>query len=230
MPGEFFFAGKELRAGLLAAQPGIAHGFGTREGANPEGRLVTVRQIHSARVIDAATFPGPNVEGDAIISNRSETAVAVRTADCFPILLADPVARVVAAVHAGWRGTVAGIVAATLERMQEVYAVDPRDVIAAIGPGIGSCCFEVGPEVAREFARWDRRLECTTKKESVDLAAANVYQLAECGVLARNIVHGSLCTVDRPDLFFSFRKERERAGRMVSWIALLGDAEDGKHK
>lgn len=217
--------GRELRAGLMAGHPGIGHGFGTRKGANPEGRLITIKQIHSARVIDVANLPDANVEGDALISNRPEIAVAVKTADCFPILLADPVARVVAAVHAGWRGTVAGIVGATLERMRKLYGVDPRNVIAAIGPGIGSCCFEVGPEVAREFARWDPRLDCTTRKEMVDLAAANVHQLAEFGVPQQNIASSSLCTPDRPNLFFSFRKERERAGRMVSWIALRGGAE-----
>jgi len=147
-------------------------------------------------------------------------AVGVRTADCFPILLADPVAHVVAAIHAGWRGTAAGIVKTTIERMQELYGTDPNDILAAIGPGIETCCFEVGPEVAREFAHWDHRLYCTTTKERVDLAASNAHQLADLGVPLNNIAHAGLCTADRNDLFFSFRKERDRAGRMVSWIAL----------
>jgi YfiH family protein len=229
MSGEFFFAGSELRAGLLAAHPGIAHGFGTRDGASPEGTLTTVKQIHSTRVVDAATILRQEViEGDALVTNRPGLAVAVKTADCFPILLADPVAHVVAAIHAGWRGTAAGIVTSTIERMRELYGSEPRDILAAIGPGIEACCFEVGPEVAREFAHWDRRLSCTTTKEMVDLAAANAHQLADSGVPRNNIAHAGLCTADRTDLFFSFRKERDRAGRMVSWIALRPDTTTGQ--
>jgi YfiH family protein len=224
MAGEFFFVGSELRAGLLAAYPRIAHGFGTRDGATPEGKLTLIKQIHSTRVVDAATILGQQViEGDALVTNRPGLAVAVKTADCFPILLADPVARVVAAIHAGWRGTAAGIVKTAIERMKELYGSDPRDILAAIGPGIEPCCFEVGPEVAREFAHWDRRLYSTTTTEMVDLAAANAHQLADLGVPRNNIVHAGLCTADRTDLFFSFRKERDRAGRMVSWIALRPD-------
>ena len=224
MAGEFFFAGSELRAGLLSGQPGIAHGFGTRAEVRPEGTLVTIKQIHSTRVIDAARLPGPQTEGDALISNRPDVAVGVRTADCFPILLADPVAGVVAAVHAGWRGTAGGIVIAAIEKMQELYQARPEDILAAIGPGIEQCCFEVGPEVAREFAQWDRRLYGATGKEMVDLAAANAQQLVDLGVPRRNIGHAGLCTHHRTDLFFSFRKERERAGRMVSWIGLRANA------
>lgn len=224
MAGEFFFAGSELRAGLLAAHPRIAHGFGTRDGANPEGTLTTLKQIHSSRVVDASSLTGHQMtEGDALITNRTGIAIAVKTADCFPILLADPDANVVAAIHAGWRGTVAGIVKTTIEKMGELYECDPRALLAAIGPGIQQCCFEVGPEVAREFAPWDRKLYCTSRKEMVDLAAANMHQLVDLGVLQNNIAHAGLCTVDRTDLFYSFRKEHDRAGRMVSWIALRAD-------
>jgi YfiH family protein len=211
---------------LLDQENWLAHGFGTRDAALPPHgwKLATVKQIHSAMVLDVNAPFAPGVEADALVTQTWGVAVAVKTADCLPILLADPVKRVVAAVHAGWRGTVQEIVGAAIARMTEKYKTNPSDLLAAIGPGIGKCCFEVGPEVARQFAKWNPRLADTASKEVLDLTAITVDQLTAAGVAASKIAEAGMCTMDRTDLFYSFRKEREAAGRLLSWIGIR----DGK--
>lgn len=116
-------------------------------------RVVALRQIHSDIVhrVDA-TRPAEAAQGDALITRQRGAVLAVQTADCVPILLADTKRRAVAAVHAGWRGTVRRIAEKALGRMQMDFGTRPEDVVAALGPGIGRCCYEVGPEVAKEFA------------------------------------------------------------------------------
>lgn len=113
--------------------------------------LVTLRQIHSD-LIHEVTAPEHSLRGDALVTRAPSLLLAVQTADCIPILLADQKHRVVAAVHAGWRGTVKRIAAKTLGRMQMLYGTSPADVLAALGPAIGRCCYEVGPEVVQAFA------------------------------------------------------------------------------
>jgi len=120
-------------------------------------RVVTLRQIHSDLVyrVDRADESSSRFseapKADALITREPGVLLAVQTADCIPILLADPKQRAVAAIHSGWRGTLARIAAKTLGRMHMEFGTDPKDVIAALGPGIGRCCYEVGAEVAREF-------------------------------------------------------------------------------
>lgn len=117
-------------------------------------RVVTLRQIHSDAALRADRLPASASEppaGDALFTRAPGLLLAVQTADCIPILLADARQRAVAAVHAGWRGTLRRIAEKTLGRMRMEFGTRPEDVIAALGPGIGRCCYEVGPEVAREF-------------------------------------------------------------------------------
>jgi hypothetical protein len=114
--------------------------------------LVTLRQIHSDFVHEIRVAPSPWRTGDALLTRTRGVLLAVQTADCVPILLADARHRAVAAVHAGWRGTLARIVAKTIGRMRMLYGTKPADVLAALGPGIGACCYEVGPEVVQAFA------------------------------------------------------------------------------
>jgi len=212
----------ELSADLLAEIDWLDHGFGTRTSPPPGWPIATVKQIHSADVIDAAGFTGERGSADALVSNTPGLAMAMRTADCLPILLADPEHRAVAAVHAGWRGTAARIAERTIERMGEVYGTKPERVRAAIGPGIGKCCFEVGPEVARAFSDWHAELAGTEQKHLLDLVDINQRQLKGTGVLEENISHSALCTMDRTDILYSFRREREKAGRMLAWIGIRG--------
>jgi polyphenol oxidase len=186
------------------------HGFGTRDADLPT-ELSTLRQIHSdiALVADEVGLCG---DGDALITNRPGLAVSIRTADCYPILLADAKSDVVAAVHAGWRGTASRIVRKTLEKMKAEFGTEPQDVVAAIGPGIGVCCYEVGEEVALHFGM--------SGKTHLDLALENRKQLEEAGVRGCKIETLGVCTFCNAERFFSYRRERESAGRMTSFIRI----------
>lgn len=173
--------------------------------------MATVRQVHSATVL-FATAEGCVGEGDALITDLPGLSLAVRTADCLPILLVDPRNRAIAAVHSGWRGTVAGVAINALNKMQENYKTNPIDLVAAIGPGIGPCCYEVGPEVAAEFGLVGR--------VHLDLANAKRTQLVAAGVPESQIEVLPYCTKCRADLFHSFRRDGEAAGRMLSHIRI----------
>lgn len=210
----------ELSADLLAEIDWIDHGFGTRNSAPPGWPIATVKQIHSADVIDAAGFTGERGSADALVSNTPGLAVGVRTADCLPILLVDVEHHAVAAVHAGWRGTAARIAERTISRLNEMYGTNPDQLRAAIGPGIGKCCFEVGPEVARQFSQWLPELAGTESRHQLDLVDINHRQLQGAGVNPENTSLLGLCTMDRTDILYSFRKEKENAGRMLAWIGV----------
>src|SRR5262249_20626840 len=150
--------------------------------------------------------------GDAILEDTPGSVVAVKTADCIPVLLVDERHHAVAAVHAGWRGTVAGIVGRAIEAMGDRFGTAPVDLHAAIGPGIGKCCYEVGPEVAAHFGEDGRA--------HIDLTAANHRQLLDAGVTCARIYASNLCTRCRPDEFHSFRRDKEAAGRLHSFAGI----------
>ncbi len=152
-------------------------------------------------------------EGDALLEDTPGSVVAVKTADCLPILLVDERHRAVAAVHAGWRGTVAGIAQRAVEAMGAQFGSLAGDLDAAIGPGIGACCYEVGPEVAAQFGQQGRG--------HVDLAAANRRQLMDAGVTPERIYASNLCTMCRGEEFHSFRRDKEAAGRLYSFAGIL---------
>ncbi len=197
---------------VFTSLPWVRHHFGTRQDAELPSDLATLKQIHSNLVL-IAEGPGFCGAGDGLVTNRPGLAVSVRTADCYPILLADARNRAVAAVHAGWRGTATHIVERTLEKMRAEFGTAPSDVHAAIGPGIGACCYEVGEEVARQFG-FERRTH-------LDLASENRKQLEAAGVAPQNIEALSVCTFCDAERFFSYRREKEKAGRMTSYISLM---------
>ena len=197
--------------------PGLVHGFGQRGSIFPPD-IRTVRQIHSNIVLDAGqTVQGQigTPEGDALISAEPGVLVGIKTADCVPILLVDPMTRVVAAIHAGWRGTAANIGATAVDEMRIRWGSKPADIRAAIGPSIGVCCYEVGPEVARRFDTWVSGLTLASAPEHLDLRAINEIQLRAAGVT--DIWKSGECTFCTGDKFYSFRREREQAGRMLSF-------------
>ena len=201
-----------LRSPLLAQLKWLDHGFGTRLAPLSQEGMASLKQIHSAAAL-AAEQPGCAGEGDALVTSRPGLKLSVRTADCYPILLADAKHRAVAAVHAGWRGTAAGIISETIARMRERFGTSPGDLFAAAGPGIGVCCYEVGAEVARLFGSADAG--------RVDLAAAHRRQLIQAGILESHLEIMGACTFCAADRFYSFRREKERAGRMISYIGRL---------
>jgi hypothetical protein len=190
------------------------HGFGLRTSTYPED-LTTVQQVHSARILDACGRKGERVgEGDAIISTEPDVAIGIKTADCVPVLLADAENRAIACVHAGWRGTAANILGATIDALQS-RGCRPEDIRVAIGPSIGSCCYEVGEDVARHFAQWPQGI-IGTGVPRLDLRLINEMQARDAGV--RQVWKSRECTFCRPERFYSFRREKEQAGRMISFI------------
>jgi polyphenol oxidase len=206
------------RVSELEALPWLTHGFGTRLSAIPI-EVTTVKQIHSADCIFAEGRRGNLGQGDALLDNTPGAALAVKTADCVPILLADERTHTVAAVHAGWRGTVAGIVGRAVDSLRARFRTSPEDLHAALGPAIGECCYEVGPEVAAYFlgpSSGGRQ-----ERAHIDLIEANQSQLLAAGVPASRIYAARLCTKCRPDEFHSYRRDKEAAGRMYSFIGVL---------
>ncbi|MEO8597362.1 MAG: peptidoglycan editing factor PgeF [Candidatus Solibacter sp.] len=202
------------RVSELDAMPWLLHGFGTRDADIPAlfAQLATLEQIHSSTCVAAGGRQGTLGEGDALLENQPHSVVAVKTADCMPVLLVDERLQAVAAVHAGWRGTVAGIVGKAVAAMVERFGTRAEDLHAAIGPGIGKCCYEVGEEVAAHFGRQGRG--------HIDLTAANRGQLIDCGVTPERIYASNLCTMCRADEFHSFRRDKEAAGRLYSFAGI----------
>jgi len=196
-----------------------SHGFGTRM-ANPVAD-VTLRQIHSNQVWNAHALTDRQHEGDALVTDDIGRRIGVRTADCLPILLLDAGRRAVAAIHTGWRGTAAAIVALAVEKMQLDFGSRPVDIHAALGPCIGECCYEVGPEVASQFSSLFPEWPVVTGKWRVDLAEANRRHLTAAGVPADQIFASGLCTFCLPEHLFSYRREPQTPERMVSVISRL---------
>lgn len=194
--------------------PWLIHGFGTRHSDIPAwfANLATLKQVHSAMCVPAEGRCGVLGQGDALLEDRPGAVIAIKTADCVPILLVDERHRAVAAVHAGWRGTVAHIAAGAVEAMSRRYGTEPRDLHAAIGPGIGRCCYQVGPEVAAQFGQQGRA--------NIDLAGVNRSQLQEAGVTPERIYASNLCTMCQPEDFHSFRRDGEAAGRLYSFAGI----------
>jgi YfiH family protein len=199
----------------LDALPWLIHGFGTRSSDIPArfAQLATVKQIHSSTCVPGEGRSGILGEGDALIENTPGSVVAVKTADCIPILLADERLRAVAAIHAGWRGTAAHIAERTIALMSERFGTRPADLHAAMGPGIGACCYEVGPEVREQFGAEGRG--------PLDLPLENARQLEQSGVTRDRIYTSNLCTKCLVGEFHSFRRDGDAAGRMYSFAGVL---------
>ncbi len=196
--------------------PWQRHGFGSRS-ANPPVD-VTLRQIHSNITLNARGLGDREREGDALVTDEIGRAVGVRTADCVPILLLDRSKRAVSAIHAGWRGTAAQIVSRTIQKLQDDFGCDPNDLLAAIGPCIRHCCYQVGSEVAERFSATYTTKDDQPGKWHLDLAAANRRQLLESGILPDRIFDLDTCTVCQGEDLFSYRREPDNPGRMISSI------------
>jgi len=186
-----------------------------------EEHLAIPGQIHSATVRRIET-PGHVPECDGLITSVPGIVLSVTVADCLPILLADPVTRTVGAVHAGWRGTSAGIATRAVELLADHFGVRPSDVRAYLGASARSCCYEVGEEVAALFDEPAVRVE--QRKFYLDLRTANERQLLDCGVSPQNIESSPDCTISSPALYHSYRRDGVRSGRMMAVIGLLPPA------
>lgn len=203
-------------------------------GADPD-TLVKNHQIHSDVVRqvgwgDQVSFPGEGgqMEADGLITGEKGLSLCIFTADCIPVLLCDPVKRVACAVHAGWRGTALGIAARGVERMKKDYGCRGEDILAAIGPGISTCCFETHADVpdglrdgmgerAKEFIH---PIPENPEKYHVDLKGANRRWLMDAGVDPSHIAVCEVCTACRGDLFWSHRRLGVRRGSLATVIQI----------
>jgi len=211
-----------------------------------EFTLAPLLQFHSDAVHVFEASPGEPCRADASTTDRPGLLLAVQTADCVPILLLDAKKRTVAAVHAGWRGTLRRILTKAVGRMTMQFGSAPADLLAAVGPSIGPCCYEVGTEVVSAFSAkfanaedWFDELRTgdepnplqwlnmmppghrpPPKKVLLNLRKANRAQLLEAGVQPKNIFVSDLCTSCRTDLLFSYRKEGARSGRLMAVIGI----------
>ena len=207
--------------------------------------LVTLRQIHSDLIYRVDCIPQQPLAGDGLLTDTPELVLAVLTADCLPVIVVDGKRRAAGVFHAGWRGTVKRIAEKGVGEMRKYFQSDPRNLVAAIGPGVRSCCYEVGEEVRAKFETqfaYANSLFCEVKESDpvrekypllfltarapghselpvklfLDLAEANRRQLLDAGVLAKNIDTATPCTACHSELLFSFRADKGVTGRMMA--------------
>jgi YfiH family protein len=228
-----------LQLELLSAVPGVRHGFPTRRGRLQDvvaGPIARLRQVHGAdvRLLPAAEAErapffaaeiGARPAADALITDQPGAAVAVAVADCMPVLIADPVHRVVAAAHAGWRGLAAGVIENTVAELRQRYGSDAGDLVVGIGPSIGPCCFEVGPEVIEAFAA--RGYQAEARPSGTDrgrphaaLGKVAAAILERLGVPEAQVADAALCTRCHSEWLWSYRKDGDAAGRMLCGISI----------
>jgi YfiH family protein len=182
---------------------------------------VTVKQVHGARVVHAAEA-GLNVEADAVVSDRPGDVLAVQTADCLPLLLVDADGRATAAVHAGWRGTVAGVVGATIAALRDRFGVPSTDLHAVIGPHVRAAAYQVGPEVVQAFRQAAYPLSVAQAdaqgRYRLSVAAAVRHDLALAGVPFHHVYDVGGCTLSEPERFFSHRRDGATTGRQWALV------------
>jgi YfiH family protein len=218
----------------LVEVPGLVHGFEQRRGSAhgetrdegrarvaaalvSSGRLRLLRQVHGTHVCHAPWEGTP--EGDVGMATQPGELLGIETADCLPVLIIDPARRAVAAAHAGWRGTAAGVTARAVEAIV-AQGSRPGDLLAALGPSIGVCCYEVGPDVQEAFGPAGARFFETGPRgrAHLDVRAANRAQLLAGGLRDDAIHDIPDCTYHLPDRYFSYRRDGRGAGRMISYV------------
>jgi hypothetical protein len=230
---------------FASSKDGVRHFFGTREhvpvpyetgvpartaAAPAHAWLLSVKQVHGtdALVVDQPVTGTDRFKGgwDALITDQPGVAVVVRTADCVPVLVYDRRRKAVAAIHAGWRGALAGIVSKTIERMAARFSIEAADLRVSIGPSAGPCCYEVDQAVLGPLRHgrqdWPALLrDDQGSKARLDLKALVRRQAAETGVPGEQITAVNVCTICHPGLFFSYRREGRVNGTMLNGIALV---------
>ncbi len=180
-----------------------------------ERDLAIPSQVHGDR-IEQVDHPGKFDGCDAMITDKEGVVLSVTIADCVPVILYDPAAKLVAAVHSGWRGCQVKVLEKTMERLETSYHSRPENLLAYIGPSAGACCYEVGEEVAREFSA--EYLSGTHTQPHLDLRAINRDVLLRRGVPPANLEISKYCTICNPGLFHSHRRDGKASGRMMAVI------------
>jgi len=179
---------------------------------------VFIRQIHSDQIINViGDFRSPQKEADGLITKIPLTPLAIRTADCLPVFFYDPRQEGIGMVHVGWRGAQKKIVPRAVEMMQQQWSTDPKNITIVFGPAIHSCCYEVSKEFNQYFPK---EVEMREDRYYLDLPRVVEHQLIVLGVGKENIRHDGICTCCNEN-YFSYRREGEKTGRMISLIALM---------
>jgi YfiH family protein len=189
-----------------------------------DGRIITMKQVHGEQIIEVKSKNIKEAgEGDGMMTREKDAFLAVLTADCVPIVFVVPQQKITAVVHAGWRGTLAGIAAKMVQLLNREHGTSSDGVEAALGPAIGPCCYEVKEDVSRPLIqRWGKIAEpCVETREGqsyLDLRRLNRAILEQAGVPSEQIHHVGPCTSCTPDEFFSYRREKKETGRQISFI------------
>ncbi|HEU4340875.1 MAG TPA: peptidoglycan editing factor PgeF [Candidatus Binatia bacterium] len=195
-----------------------------------DARIVTMRQVHGDEIVEVKDKNLKEAgEADGMFTGEREVYLGVLTADCVPILFVAPEKKIAAAVHAGWRGTLAGIAAKMVGILKTKYGVGSDGIEAALGPAIGACCYEIKEDVSRPLAeKWGRLAEAALYnrdgKTFVDLRSLNRAILEDAGVPSNRIYQLGPCTSCAKDEFFSYRRERKETGRQISFIGWTAPA------
>ncbi len=215
--------------------PWLRHGFGDATWAQSHFRKnmewanfkpLFLRQVHSDVVYSIEEVPLKNPRGDALITRLSGLLLVIKSADCLPVLLVDIGRRVVAAAHCGWKGTLHRILEKTVRGMKDRHGSKPEEILAAFGPCIGAGCYEVGEEVRRDYLQERfpdtvfRPIPGRRGKSFFDLAESNRLQLISQGMNEENIFTVGVCT-HCDELYPSYRRDRDRTGRMLSFIGMI---------
>lgn len=217
--------------------PNLVHGFGTKKWKDADFkkspdwagfRLLFLDQVHSAIIRFIDWIPIKKLRGDAMITGIPGLLLIIRTADCLPVLLVDEFRKVIAAVHCGWRGTSKRVIQKVIQGMVDQYHCRPSSLLVALGPCIERECYEVGEDVLRCFKReglsseFFRTHSFKKKKYLFDLIGENMSQMLSLGIEKKNIYNADGCT-HCDDSFPSYRRDRERAGRMLSFIGMSSE-------
>jgi YfiH family protein len=188
------------------------------------GRIITMKQVHGDHIIEVKDGNMKEAgEGDGMVTRAKDAYLGVLTADCVPILFVAPEKKIAAAVHAGWRGTLAGIVPKMVQLLGNPYGVSPDKIEAALGPAIGACCYEIQGDVLRPLIeRWGKLAKGAVEERQartyIDLRRLNRDILEQAGVPSRQIYTLGPCTSCAPADFFSYRREKKQTGRQISFI------------
>ena len=201
--------------------------------AIPMEQFLVVNQVHGDAIFvikpHGSYFSSRDeLNYDAIVTTRANLAICIKTADCVPVSVVDKVKKVIAVVHAGWRGSALGISAKVIELMQNQYRSQPQDILVAIGPSIGRCCYEIDQATADAFRKQNNHelfLQQGKKKDKwmLDLVEANRRQILEAGVPENNIEVAGYCTTCNQDMFFSHRGSGGITGRQINFMMIKGD-------
>lgn len=183
-----------------------------------EEQIAYQKQVHES-TITFVDEPGEYPSSDALITKTPMVGLSITVADCVPVLIYAPGENTIAAVHAGWRGTAQHITLQTLKHLKQNYQIDIKNTFAFIAPSADVCCYEVSEEIAKLFSS-----ECISlsskNKYHVNIKSANKLQLLDAGVPEENIEVSPYCTICKPSIFHSYRRDRQYSGRMLALIAM----------